>query len=416
MKILIVTQYFFPENFRINIVSTYLSRQGHEITILTGLPNYPNGKFYKGFDIWSFKFRSTINDIKVIRVPIIPRFKSTSTALFVNYISFIFSACFFAPFFLRKEKYDAIFTYAPSPILQSLVGIFLKAIGYSNTLVTWIQDLWPEALFLTSHIKNQLIITIAGKVVNFIYSKNDFLLISSQDFRRPVQDRCKDKSIFYLPNPGLFDPHQPGSPEVSKIPPELLQLLEKVCFKVVYTGNIGAAQSLETVLEAAKILINNENIKFIIIGDGSKKDELRKLNAKFNLNNFFIFDSLPETDMEFINKMSSALLVTLNDNQLLNQTVPAKLQGYLSSKRPIIGAVGGVASSIITMAKCGFVSSPGDPTLLAHNIEKLSKLTQLELDEFGSNGYKYYVENFNPNLIAKQLSDILKNNSILIGD
>jgi len=267
LRILIISQYFYPENFRINDLCSGLQENGHDITVLTGKPNYPNGKFYKGYNFFNKK-KETINGIKVYRSSLIPRGSGTGFRLFINYISFVLFG-FFKLFFI-KGKFDKIFVYAPSPITVGYLGIFASFL-YRAKAFLWVHDLWPESVKDAGGINNKIILGLIDIMTRTIYYFYDSILVQSPDFKKYLTDQgVNEKKITYYPYyaESFYDVVIPEN-DIKQMFPEGLNIL--------FAGNIGVAQSFDTIIEAARILRKKIKVfNFIVLGDGRDKQRVLK--------------------------------------------------------------------------------------------------------------------------------------------
>lgn len=387
MKILVVTQYFWPENFRINDLCDALIERGHEVTVYTGLPNYPEGTFFKGYSYFG-PYKEYRGKIKIIRSPLIPRGKNKSLKLVLNYFSFFFLSSLLAPFLVRG-KFDKIFVYEPSPITVAIPGIVLKYLK-NAPMFFWVTDLWPESLEATGVVKNKKILNAVGSLVRILYKHSDKILVTSKGFIPRVKALGgKDSQIVYFPQwaEELFsrtpDPHFYDS------------LIPQEGFKVMFAGNIGSSQDFETLVKAATILKDNKNIYFLILGDGLMKSWAEQEVAKQGIVNNFIFLGRKPVDLmpEYYSK-ADAMLMSLTNTDLFSITVPSKLQSYLASKKPIIASMNGEGAQIVEDFKAGLTCPAGNPQLLAEKILKMSALTKNELHLMGENSLKCYQSEF----------------------
>lgn len=387
MKILVVTQYFWPENFRINDLCDALIERGHEVTVYTGLPNYPEGTFFKGYSYFG-PYKEYRGKIKIIRSPLIPRGKNKSLQLVLNYFSFFFLSSLLAPFLVRG-KFDKIFVYEPSPITVAIPGIVLKYLK-NAPMFFWVTDLWPESLEATGVVKNKKILNAVGSLVRILYKHSDKILVTSKGFIPRVKALGgKDSQIVYFPQwaEELFsrtpDPHFYDS------------LIPQEGFKVMFAGNIGSSQDFETLVKAATILKDNKNIYFLILGDGLMKSWAEQEVAKQGIANNFIFLGRKPVDLmpEYYSK-ADAMLMSLTNTDLFSITVPSKLQSYLASKKPIIASMNGEGAQIVEDFKAGLTCPAGNPQLLAEKILKMSALTKNELHLMGENSLKCYQSEF----------------------
>ena len=400
MKILIITPHFWPENFYINYVAKMLSESGNDVTILTGKPNYPHGNIFKGYGKFSVT-NEKIDSIDIYRTPIFPRGQNSKTKLILNYISFVLSTSFLAPWLFRKKSFDVLFVYGVSPILSALPAIFYSFIKKAK-LCLWIQDLWPESVICSGYIKNRFFLFLVKQVVVFIYKSSDLILIQSRSFRSRVKKLSPKSKILYFPN--SVDKIFLNKKIIFQDPPFKFK---KNHFNVVFAGNIGKVQSISTIIEAARILQKYRNIKLLVVGDGSDKNFLAEMILKYKLNNISYMGAYPLDKMPSIFNNASALLISLTDHEIFKLTVPNKLQAYLASSKPIIGSVSGEAARIINESKSGIAVKPCDANLLANSILKLSKLKKIDLYTMGNNGRKYFQNNFDSSKLNKKLINIL---------
>lgn len=399
MKILIVTQYFWPENFRINDIALGLIERGHQVEVLTGKPNYPRGKFYKGYSFLS-KGTEFWNEVKIHRSNLIPRGKSGGIRLMLNYISFaIFSSI--KAFFL-KEKFDKILVYEPSPITVGLPAIVYK-LKRNTPIYFWVQDLWPQSVTAAGGLDNPQIISVLNKLTKWIYKKSDKILIQSEAFREILLKQDVDsKKIIYYPN-SVEDFFQVQEPN-----PDLLHSLPKG-FKIMFAGNIGESQDFETIIEAVKIVSkSNKNIKWLILGDGRKKPFLEEQILKFGLQNYmFLLGSHPVTEMPNYFSCADCLLVSLKKDYIFSLTIPSKVQSYFACGKPILASLDGEGARIVIEAKAGLVSNSQNANLLALKALELAKTAPSNLKEMGDNARRYFDFNFERDILIKKLMIIL---------
>lgn len=398
MKVLIWTQYFWPENFHINAVARSLHEQGVEVTVLTGKPNYPEGKIFEGYKATGIQ-QEEYSGIEVIRIPLRQRGKNSGKGMALNYLSFIASGYLFAPYALRGRKFDMVFVYAPSPLLQALPAIYVAWLKRAP-LVTWVQDVWPDALAATGFIKSRWILGLVGLAVRYIYFFSDSILIQSEAFRASVERyTSKIDNICFFPN------------SAETTPLDLSTSSHGVCianavaqsFSIVFAGNIGKAQSCETIIEAAKVLKLFENIKFYLVGNGSMEESISKSVVDGRLNNVTMTGRVPSEDMALIYASASALLLTLQDESSLSKTIPSKLQSYLAAAKPIIACSNGEAASIIINANAGLACRAGDANALAESIIKLYRMKSEDREILGNNAKNYFIKHYQLNNLVKEL-------------
>ncbi len=400
MKILFVSQYFYPEIFKGNDIVFDFIKRGHEVTVLTGKPNYPKGVFFEGYSFFNKK-KEIIQGAEIIRVPIYPRKNGKGIHLVINYLSFVFFS-YFACLFRVKGKYDVIFIQQLSPVTMALPGIWLKK--KNNTpIYLWVLDLWPESILAASNFKNNVVINLVEKLVKYIYNSSDVILISSKNFKDSILNRIKDKNkeIIYLPN---------WAEDVFSTPPTFnnsdINLPQG--FNIMFAGNVGESQDFETIIKAAELTKSNQ-INWIILGDGRKLDwvkseiKLKKISNIFTLGRFDI-GVMPE-----FFKRADVMLVTLKDKPVFALTVPAKIQAYMASGKIILGALNGEGNLIINESKSGFAAQAGDYQSLSNKAIQLKNLSIIEKNKMEKNAINYYKENFN----KKTLFDNLEKNMLL---
>lgn len=399
MRILIVTQYFYPENFKSNDLAFELQRRGHEVTVLTGLPNYPAGKIFEGYGYFK-NLKQNINGVKVIRSLLLPRGNGGGIRLFLNYYSFAFFASLKA-IGLNKD-FDAIIVHEPSPITQFYPALLLHKLK-KTPVYFWVMDLWPESLEIAGGVKNKFVLNYFKNLVIKFYKNSEKILITSKGFRKSILEKGNfaDK-IEYFPN-WAEDTIAEGNTDY-----EIPQLCEG--FKVMFAGNVGEAQDMENILVAAKILKDNKNIKLIIVGNGRKLpfvDEFIRENALQET--VQCVGRFPVEAMATFFSKADVMLVSLKDDPIFNLTVPAKVQAYMSASKPILAMLNGEGAEIVEEAKCGFAVPAGNAEKLAEAILKFSEISKENLAEMGRNSRNYFDANFQMSACIDNLERILKN-------
>ena len=405
MKLLVISQYFWPETFSINEVVHSLKARGVDVTVLTGKPNYPDGAIFKGYRAWGCQ-RENREGITIYRVPLFPRGKNSALGLVANYISFIFSIIFFGPWLLVKERPDSIFVYCPSPLLQALGALFLGWIKRAPVII-WVQDLWPESLSATGHIQNDFVLWIVRKIVRFIYGHADLLLVQSMAFVKPVSDLAYETPIKYHPNSADGKFAEQSDPELLNLP-----VLDNG-FTVMFAGNIGTGQAPHVILDAATLLKENNQIKFILLGDGSRREWLQQQVDERCLANFYLLGRYPARAMPSFMQRASALLVTLADREIFAATVPNKVQAYMAAGRPIIACMNGEGARLVQEANAGLTVPAENSEALAEAILQLYEMSQAERDKLGANGRAYYRKHFDH---EKLITDLMEHLNYLVKD
>lgn len=402
MKILIITQYFWPEDFRINDLATGLVEIEHEIEVLTGMPNYPNGKLFPGYRAVK-PLREKHEGIPIVRVPLIPRGKGRGWQLALNYLSFAFFGSLIGPFRCRG-KYDLILVYEPSPVTVGLPAIVMKAVRRAPVLF-WVQDLWPESLSATGAVKSQWILDRVKTLVRFIYSRCDCILLQSEAFKKPVMSLGIEKErLIYFPN-SAESLYKPVSLEADAIEREKMP----EGFKVMFAGNIGAAQDFSTILKAAEFLKEYPDIHFIILGDGRMYSWVASQILKRGLtDSFHLLGRYPVETMPRYFSLADVMLVTLRKEPIFELTIPAKMQSYMACARPIIAALDGEGARVVNEADAGISCPAENPEALAQAIITMCKTPENRKREMGANSRKYFEANFERNFLLNRLDGLMK--------
>ena len=396
MKILIVTQYFWPENFRINDLVAALVERGHKVTILTGKPNYPAGSFFSGYGYFS-KSREPCQGAQIKRVPVLPRGNGTSLRLALNYASFAFFGLALGPFYCR-DRYDLIFVYQPSPVTSVLPAILLKKIK-KVPLQLNILDLWPETLVATGAVRSRLVLGMVEKLTSLIYRHCDQILVQSKGYIEPLIEKGVAASrIEYFPTSAEDLFKNPGKGSAAQTLPVLPS-----GFRVVFAGNVGDAQDFETILSAAELTRSKPDIHWIVVGDGRRLDWVRTEIEKRELRQVHLLGRFPLEDMPFFFHEADVLLVTLRKDPVFAMTIPGKVQSYLASGKAIVAAIDGEAARIISEAGAGAAVPAGDPERLARAVLELHKLTESERSQMGARGKEYFEQHFDREKLLKKL-------------
>jgi len=400
LRILVISQYFYPENFRINDLCLGLKEKGHKVSVLTSKPNYPNGIFFKGYNFFN-KSQDYYQGIKIYRSPIIPRGNGSGLRLFINYISFVIFGAI--RLLLINDRFDKIFVYAPSPITVGYLGI-VASFKFNAKPYLWVHDLWPESVKDAGGINNKLILSLIDLMTKSIYYFYKTILVQSPYFKKYlVEQSVKESKIVYYPY------YAENFYKVVKPKEEILALFGGG-LKLIFAGNIGVAQSFDTIVEAAKILKSKfVNFKFIIIGDGRERNRIeKKINDYFLSDNFIFLGSHPPEKMSSFFACADALVVSLKDTKIFSMTIPGKLQSYLACGRPVIASLNGVGAEIISSSNSGLVCKAEDPYALANTIVKFNSMSKNKLKSFGINARKYFEKEFERNDLLNRLIDIFE--------
>lgn len=401
MKILIVSQYFWPENFRINDLATEFATRGHEVTVLTGWPNYPEGSIFENFRIRPHDFKQ-LGRVEIVRVPLLAR-KKGAARLLLNYLSFMLSASLIGPYKLRGRNFDAIFVYEPSPITVGIPAIVIKYLKKAP-IAFWVLDLWPETLKAIGIVKSKPALRAVGQLVRFIYTHSDLILGQSESFQGAIAKYCnRPAKIRYFPSWSEELPHH----EAVEAAPEVPTTKEK--FTILFAGNIGDAQDFPTILDAASALRDRHDIRWVIVGDGRMAQWVRdQVNARKLRDNVIMAGRFPLERMPSFFAHADALLVTLKAQEVFSMTIPGKIQTYLSSGLPLIGALDGEGAKVINQAGAGYTCCAGDALGLAEAVTKMADLGPAERATMGRAGQIYYAENFEKRLLMDRLESYLE--------
>jgi len=399
VRILIVTQYYWPESFRINDLALGLRNRGHEITVFTGKPNYPSGRFFPGYSFFGRSLEDH-HGVSVIRVPHFPRGGGSSLGLILNYLSFALLGSLLAPF-RCTGAYDVIFVYEPSPVTVGLPALVLKWVKRAPALF-WVQDLWPESLSATGVVRGRWILGLVNGLVRFIYRHCDLILVQSRAFTPYVEAQgVAAGRIRYYPNSAeeLYQPVSvdPQAPERQLLPPG---------FRVMFAGNIGAAQDFETIIGAAERLRDAGDIHWIIIGDGRLHEWLEQEIERRGLRcTVHLLGRHPVESMPRFFALADAMLVTLKNEPVFSLTIPAKLQSYLACGRPIVAALEGEGAKVIGESGAGVSVRAGDAAALADAVLTLYRTPAPEREAMGQRGRDYFKRNFERTLLLAQIEE-----------
>ncbi len=401
MKLLILSQYFWPESFRINDVAEGLAQRGHAVTVYTGMPNYPAGRFFEGYGFFG-PLRESYRGTEVRRVPLVARGSGNRLRLALNYLSHAFFATVLAPW-LARGRFDAILVFEPSPVTIGIPGRVLRALKRAP-LVFWFQDLWPESLSATGAVKSSTLLGLVDYLVKWIYRGCDLVLVQSEAFIPCVEAHGVPRErICYLPNSAenfyrKLAP-RPEDPEAGELPGG---------FRVMYAGNIGAAQDFATILSAAELLRDEKNIQWIVLGEGRMRAWVQEQVRERGLaSSVHLLGQRPPERMARYFAHADVLLATLRREPIFAYTIPSKIQSYIACGRPVIAALEGEGGRIIREAGAGWAVPPEDPKALADAVIAASRLARPELDAMGNRGEAWFRQHFERYKLLVRLEDLL---------
>lgn len=397
--ILVISQVFYPEQFRINDMCQEWIKRGYKVTVLTGIPNYPQGKFYDGYGFFK-KRKEHWNGIDIIRIPVIPR-GSNVIGLVLNYFSFPFSGYFWNLF--NKIKADYVFMFETSPMTQCVIGVWY-AKKHKVPLYLYVQDLWPENVEIVTGITHPIVIEPIQKMVDYIYKNCNEIFVTSPSFVRAVCDRKKqvpEHKVHYWPQ-YAEEFYRPMSREyVEEIP-------ETDAFKVIFTGNVGYAQGLDILPKTASILKEHgKKVLFCIVGDGRYMEEFKREIDRLQVEEMFcMVGRKPAEQIPKLLAACDAAFLSFMETKLFEMTIPAKLQSYMACGMPIIAAAGGETERIIKEAECGIYSPSGDVMTLVEALEKMMYCSRDELKKMKDNSRTYFNEHFEKKKLLDEIDYI----------
>jgi glycosyltransferase involved in cell wall biosynthesis len=391
---------FWPENFRINDLVGELVRRGHEVTVLTGVPNYPEGDTFPEFRAAPGRF-SQYEGARVVRVPMVTRGRSRFR-LMLNYASFALSATVVGAWKLRRRKFDAIFVYEPSPVTVGIPAVFLRWLK-SAPVAFWVLDLWPETLSAVGAIRSRWMLRLVGSLVSFIYNRCDLILAQSRSFIASIQRYTRHpECVAYFPSwaePIFASAAEEPAAEVSVRPG---------AFNVMFAGNIGEAQDFPAVLEAACLLKSQGHIRWLIVGEGSMAEWVRGEARRRGLEeNFEMLGRFPIERMPSFYRHAAALLVSLKDEPIFALTIPGKMQSYFAAGLPVIAMLNGEGAMVVRDANAGLACPAGDAGALAAAVLRLAATGDEERAAMGRNALQLSRTEFDRNILISRLESWL---------
>jgi colanic acid biosynthesis glycosyl transferase WcaI len=400
LRILVVSQYFWPENFRINDLVQEWAARGHQVTVLTGRPNYPGGEVFPEYLRSPASF-ARFDGVQVYRVPMVARARG-SLRLVLNYLSFVVGASLFGPWKLRGCRPDVIFVFGPSPVTVGLPAVLLGRLKRCP-VVFWVLDLWPETLAAVGVVRHPAALGAVARIVRFIYNRCTLVLGQSRSFLPSIASHCDDPSkVRYFPSwaEGVF---QVSVDEpVTEIPPAPGSL------SILFAGNVGDAQDFPAILEAADSLKHRNDIRWLIVGEGRRSawvaDQVQVLGLE---NQVLLLGRFPVQRMPAFYAQADALLVSLKKDPAFSLTIPGKVQSYLAAGRPIIGMLDGEGADVIKRAGAGMVCPAGDSAALAETIQRFAETSIDQRRYMGEKGRAYSKTEFDRNTLVSRLLNLL---------
>jgi glycosyltransferase involved in cell wall biosynthesis len=400
LKLLVISHYFWPENFRVNDLVAELVRRGHEVTVLTGCPNYPDGVVFEEFKK-NPEHYTQYAGADIVRVPMAPRGKG-AIRLVWNYLSFIVSASVVGLFRLRGRPFDRIFVYEPSPITVGLPAIVLKW-AKKAPITFWVLDLWPETLRAVGMVKSDRVLQLVGHLVSFIYRRCDIILAQSRSFIDNIRRYANpSQRVEFFPSwaEDVF-----GKDAVEPAP-ELMPYAGR--FKILFAGNVGEAQDFPAILDAAERLKSRQDIQWIVVGDGRMGAWVTEEIARRGLQDTVtMLGRFPLERMPSFYAGADALLVTLKRNEVFAMTIPGKVQSYLAAGRPLLGMLDGEGAAVIDEARAGLTCAAGDSATLAALAQRLADTSPVERAAMGAAGQACYRAQFERKTLMNRIEQFL---------
>ena len=404
MNILIFSKHYSPEPFLIHSLSKELSKKKTNVYVLTSQPSYPFNSIYKGYKGFSFS-SETLDGIHIYRVPTIPRLKTNSLLISLNYFCFFFFSMFFGIYLAINKKINIIFVYATSPMIQAFFSIPAKL--FSNAkMVVWIQDLTPDDIVNSGFISNVFFINFIKKIVDSIYINSELLLIQSRALKKSINKLHWKKVIFY-PNP-VFNSYSQSIPKNVKLHIDNIFIRNK--FYITFAGNIGISQDINSLISVAQIFKSRRLNKFhfLVFGDGSLEKELKVKILEYNLTNISLGGFFDKSAMPYIYMKSDCLYSTLLDRPSFSKIVPYRVHDYLTSGKPLITGINGEVFRLVKTHNLGVACPAEDPAALARGIIRISSFGARELRAIHNNSLSYVKKNLEITKQAIQLYKLFK--------
>ena len=400
MKILVISQYYDPEPLpKPAQLARVLVKKGHDVTVITGFPNYPYGKLYDGYKIrlWE-KLES--GGVRIFRVPLFPDHSRSMVRRFLNYVSFSVTSALAGIFWGRQM--DAMVVFHPPLTIGITAWVVskLRNIPY----VYAVSDLWPDLMIASGVLSNKAIIKVLFGLESFVYEKATIVApVSNGMHAQLLQKGVASNKLEVLTdwaNEGVFYPAPPDYEYRSR-----LGIGEG--FVIMFAGQLGIAQGLDTLLDAAYLLRESVPLSVVIVGDGIEKERLMQKATDYGLDNVHFVGRFPEVDMPKLYALADGLLVHLDASAAFSMSVPSKIYGYMACGRPVLAAVSGSTAAIVRDSECGVVSEPGNPSQMAEGIKRLYFLSQEERDSMGSKGREAFLNNYSIECGAENFERVL---------
>lgn len=403
VKILFVSQLYTPEPRPPKgvVFAKALQARGHEIEVLTGYPNYPDGKVYKGYrqKLWQ---RETIDGVPITRVPLYPSHDRSGSKRALTYLSFAFWASLLGPWLMKKP--DVIYMYQ-GPATNGIPANVLR-VRFGAPYIMDIQDLWPDTISASGMAKGGRVVKVVGRYMKWLYRKANRIMVLSHGFKRTLVERgVPEEKIHVIYN------WAPPTSLVEALPDRDLAKTHGIenTFNIMFAGNMGTVQALDKVVEAAALLEKElPDVRFVFIGSGSERDTLEQLVRTKNLSNVVLLPRVPVDSMPRILALASAMLVHLRDEFPFDVTIPSKTQEALGIGKPVLMAVRGEASELVVQAQAGVIAEPLNPESIAGAARTLRGMSDADLAAMGQRGKAFYEANMSFDIVVDQIEAMLK--------
>lgn len=399
MQVLLLTQWFQPEPFFKGLpLAKELKKKGHQVEVITGFPNYPDGKIYAGYKLKLYQ-KEILNKITVHRFFLYPSHDSSGFKRILNYLSFAWSVFVFGPFVIKKP--DVIYVYNLVTLMP--LAALLRVV-FSCKILLDIQDLWPDSILASKMLKSTEFIKKYKSCFTYIYKLSDFIIVQSDGFKKELIKRgISAKKINTIPNWCVEYSKKTGKKQYEK-------KIKKKIFTVLYAGAVGFVQKLDIVIKCANLLQNKKNnILFKIMGNGPQKKALIEKVKFLKLKNVKFPKPKQPSEMDKVYKSADLLLVHLQKDPLFKITIPSKTQAYLYAGKPVLAALEGDASKIVKQARAGIACEPENPRAMLRSILKVQKFSYHKRLKMGLNGLKYYQNNLSFNHGVEAINKIMCN-------
>lgn len=401
-RILIYTNHFSPENFKVNEIAEALNSEENQLTVITCIPNYPSGKIYPGYGFFT-RTREKRGNMLIRRLPMIPRGSGSKLRIVLNYFTYFLSVLFYTFYIsIAKKRFDVVFVHHTSPIFIAISPVIYKFFRRKSRLILWDLDIWPDTLKAVDAVKSEKVLSIIEKMVKAIYSKYDHILVGSKSFVKIVEERVKGVPVSYFPNwaEDVFTKRKITPLDPHPFIPSGL--------KIMFAGNMGEAQDIKTVFKAA-LALKNLPVSWLFVGDGRMRKWLEtEVQENKMEDKFYFYGNHPIKAMPYFFSKADIMLVSLKDEEIFRKTVPAKLQAYLAFEKPILGVLSGEGAQIINESNCGWVSDSGNVEALQENVKRVINSSVEDLETKAKNGKNYFETHFKKELRLKQLQDLFK--------